>query len=232
MTTISSHSTSLPNPRHVAAELVGLSTPGSVLSTSDANRIFGKDVTTLPSVTDFSFSNIHKTFFGNRETIRPSYSLVGHYIPVDDFLAQVDKFTPPNSSLRTTEGGSLKYTATSGFFTGESALIFSESSGRGFDSFFAHPLIKRAIQSLNGNSPNSKEYHSYCDNAQFFPNVLPFNDFCRQQFPELVELLTNPKIYLNTQNTLLEEAMRTLAEPFPDIAKGWLATVVNMIKSK
>jgi hypothetical protein len=43
----------LPNPRLVAAELVGLSTPGSVLNTSDANRIFGEGVTTLPSVSPF-----------------------------------------------------------------------------------------------------------------------------------------------------------------------------------
>jgi hypothetical protein len=222
MASISSHSTSLPNPRHVAAELVGLSTPGILLRTIDAKRFFGNDVTQLPSVRPNQDTGF--TYFGNVLTTRKGHTLIGAERPVDTFLQRVDKFTPRDSTLRTIEGGPLKNNALTGFFTGNSAVFTVEPINPSTVSvlYKANALIGRALQSLYGAGPQHEKYSS----------LLAFNRYCQKQFPNLAGLLSDPRIPLNSRNPILEEAMRTLAEPFPDIAEGWLAPVVNMIKSQ
>lgn len=222
MASISSHSTSLPNPRLVAAELVGLSTPGSVLSTSDAHRIFGEGVTTLPSVSPNPNNGL--SAFGDALTTRMGHTLIGDEWPVATFLESVDKFTPSDSSLRTIEGGPLKPTALSRFFTGRTPLITVEPSNPSTLSalYKANALVERALQALygKGHQHGNPSYRS------------AFNRYCQEQFPILAKLLSDPGIPLTSRNPILEEAMRKLAEPFPELAKGWLDTVVNMIKSK
>ncbi len=223
MASISSHSTSLPNPRHVAAELVGLSTPGIVLRTSYAKDYFGHDVTELPSVK----TKLDKvvTTFGDKVKSREGYSLIGDGWSVAMLLSKGDTFTPSDSALRTTEGGPLKPLALTSFFTGDRPPItaqFSNPSSPDTALYRANALIGRALQSLYGAGPQHEKYTS----------LLAFNRYCQKQFPNLAGLLSDPKIPLESRNSILDEAMRTLAEPFPDIANRWLATVINMIKSK
>ena len=212
----------LPKPALVAAEIVGLSTPGSVLSTPDAKRFFGDNVSELPSVRPNPDNGI--TAFGSEWEPRKGHILIGDEWPVDKFLESVDTFTPRDSALRTTEGGPLKQTALSGFFTGRSPLITVEPPNPDTVSTLnmANALIERALQSLYGKGPQHGN--------PFSPSA--FNRYCQGQFPNLTGLLSDPKINLESRNSILDEAMRTLAQPFPDIAKGWLATVINMIKSK
>ena len=212
----------LPKPALVAAELVGLSTPGRVLSTPDAERFFGNNVTQLPSVRPNQDNGL--TAFGDVLTTRKGYILIGDEWPVRTFLQRVDKFTPRDSTLRTTEGGPLKQTALSGFFTGRSPLITVEPPNPSTVSTLnmANALVERALQSLYGKGPQhgNPSYRS------------AFNRYCQEQFPNLAELLSDPKIPLESRNSILGDAMYWLAIPFPDIANRWLGTVISMIKSK
>ena len=223
MASISSHSTSLPKPALVAAELVGLSTPGIVLRTSYAKDSFGHDVTELPSVKT-KLDNVVTTF-GDKVKSREGYSLIGDGWSVTMLLSKGDTFTPSDSALRTTEGGPLKPLALTSFFIGDRPPItaqFSNPSSPDSALYRANALIGRALQSLYGKGPQNGDpsYRS------------AFNRYCQEQFPNLTELLSDPKIPLESRNSILDEAMRTLAEPFPDIANRWLAPVVNMIKSQ
>ena len=219
---ISPSSHPLPKPALVAAELVALSTPGRVLSTPDAERFFGNNVTQLPSVRPNQDTGF--TYFGNVLTTRKGHTLIGDEWPVGTFLQRVDKFTPGDSALRTTEGGPLKKNALSGFFTGNSPVITVEPTNPSTVSvlYKANALIERALQSLYGKGPQHGDpsYRS------------AFNRYCQEQFPHLTELLSDPKILLESRNSILNDAMYWLALPFPNIAKGWLGTVINMIKSK
>ena len=223
MASISSHSTSLPNPRHVAAELVGLSTPGRQLYTHKAKAFFGEGVTDLPSVKPILDNQLVK--FGDELESRQCYTLIGDNFNLTTLLLSADRFTPSDNQMRTTEGGPFKPAALVSFFTGDRPPIMGQLSHPSKPDtalYRANSLIGRALQSLYGAGPQHEKYTS----------LLAFNRYCQNQFPNLAGLLSDPRIPLNSRNPILEEAMRTLAEPFPDIAKGWLAPVVNMIKSQ